>query len=276
MAIALVEDRRYRAFRTMDALPLYEELIVGGAWWDYVDAVAAGPLGELLPEVAPALRAWAIDADMWKRRSAIIAQVRRKRDDGLRAADRLHRAQPRRPRVLHPQGDRLGAALLRVGRAGRGGRVLRHARAEPVEPAGGAQERGNLVGMPDYTKLNLREVEDAAKKFGMPPGLESRFARDALGLKNQGMTLFTLAPGYRIPFGHRHGEQEEVYVIVAGSARVKLEDEIVELATWDALRIPPEVRRGVEAGPDGAELLAVGAPNVGFGDAEQLPDFWPA
>ena len=130
--------------------------------------------------------------------------------------------------------------------------------------------------MPDYTKLNLRDVEDAAKKFGMPPGLESRFARDALGLKNQGMTLFTLAPGYRIPFGHRHGEQEEVYVIVAGSARVKLEDEIVELATWDALRIPPDVRRGVEAGPDGAELLAVGAPNVGFGDAEQLPDFWPA
>jgi 3-methyladenine DNA glycosylase AlkD len=80
VAIALVEARRYRAFRTMDALPLYEELIVGGAWWDHVDAVAAGPLGELLPEVAPALRAWAIDANMWKRRAAIIAQVRRKRE----------------------------------------------------------------------------------------------------------------------------------------------------------------------------------------------------
>jgi 3-methyladenine DNA glycosylase AlkD len=78
-AIALVEAKRYGEFRTMDALPLYEELIVSGAWWDHVDAVAAGPLGALLPEVAPALRAWAIDADMWKRRSAIIAQVRRKR-----------------------------------------------------------------------------------------------------------------------------------------------------------------------------------------------------
>jgi 3-methyladenine DNA glycosylase AlkD len=80
MAIALVEAKRYRAFRTMDALPLYEELIVSGAWWDYVDAVAAGPLGSLLPEAAPVLRAWAIDADMWKRRAAIIAQVRRKRE----------------------------------------------------------------------------------------------------------------------------------------------------------------------------------------------------
>jgi 3-methyladenine DNA glycosylase AlkD len=80
MAIALIEDRRYGAFRTMEALPLYEELIVGGAWWDYVDALACGPLGQLLPEVAPALRAWAIDADMWKRRSAIIAQVRRKHE----------------------------------------------------------------------------------------------------------------------------------------------------------------------------------------------------
>ena len=80
LAIALVEDKRYGAFRTLDALPLYEELIVGGAWWDYVDAVAAGPLGSLLPEVAPALRAWAIDANMWKRRSAIIAQLRRKRE----------------------------------------------------------------------------------------------------------------------------------------------------------------------------------------------------
>jgi mannose-6-phosphate isomerase-like protein (cupin superfamily) len=135
--------------------------------------------------------------------------------------------------------------------------------------------RENLGDMADYTKLNLREVEDMAAKFGMPPGLESRFARDALGLQNQGLTLFTLAPSYRIPFGHRHGEQEEVYVVVTGSARVKLEDEIVELDTWDAVRIPPEVRRGVEAGPDGAEILAVGAPNVGFGDAEQLPDFWP-
>jgi mannose-6-phosphate isomerase-like protein (cupin superfamily) len=129
--------------------------------------------------------------------------------------------------------------------------------------------------MADYTKRNLREVEDAARKFGMPDGLQSRFARGALELDNQGMTLFTLAPNFRIPFGHRHMEQEEVYVVVSGSARLKLDEEILELATWDAVRIPPATARGVEAGPDGAEILAVGAPNVGFGDAEQLPDFWP-
>ena len=75
MAIALAEDRR---FRTLDALPVYEELIVTGAWWDFVDPVATGPLGALLPDVAPTLRGWAVDADMWRRRAAIIAQVRRK------------------------------------------------------------------------------------------------------------------------------------------------------------------------------------------------------
>ena len=128
--------------------------------------------------------------------------------------------------------------------------------------------------MPGYTIVNLREVEDSARKFGMPDGMQARFARVPLALANQGMSLFTLAPGYRLPFGHRHGKQEEVYVIVAGSVRMKLEDEIVELRTWDAIRLAPEVRRSVEAGPEGAELLAVGAPNVGFGDAEQLPDFW--
>jgi 3-methyladenine DNA glycosylase AlkD len=78
MAIALLEDRRYAAYRTLDALDLYEELIVSGAWWDFVDAVAAGPLGALLPDVAPVLRVWSTDEDMWKRRAAIIAQVRRK------------------------------------------------------------------------------------------------------------------------------------------------------------------------------------------------------
>lgn len=128
--------------------------------------------------------------------------------------------------------------------------------------------------MPDYTKVNLRDVEDFASRFGMPAGLEARFARQALGLRNQGLTLFTLAPGFRIPFGHRHAEQEEAYVVVSGSARVKLEDEIVELAAWDAVRVPPEVARGLEAGPEGAEVIAVGAPAAR--DAEQLPDFWPA
>jgi mannose-6-phosphate isomerase-like protein (cupin superfamily) len=129
--------------------------------------------------------------------------------------------------------------------------------------------------MADYTKRNLREVEDAARKFGMPDELQSRFAREELALANQGMTLFTLAPDFKLPFGHRHKVQEEVYVVVKGSAQVKLDDEIVDLATWDAVRIAPETARGLRAGPDGAEILAVGAPKVPPGDAEQIEDFWP-
>ena len=78
MALAVLQDRRYRAYRDLDALALYEELIVTGAWWDYVDEVACGPLGALLPQVASVLREWSVDADLWKRRASIIAQVRRK------------------------------------------------------------------------------------------------------------------------------------------------------------------------------------------------------
>jgi 3-methyladenine DNA glycosylase AlkD len=80
LALALLKDRRYREYRDLDALPLYEELISGGAWWDFVDEVATGPLGALLPDVAPVLREWSVDPDLWKRRAAIIAQVTRRAD----------------------------------------------------------------------------------------------------------------------------------------------------------------------------------------------------
>jgi 3-methyladenine DNA glycosylase AlkD len=83
LAIALARDRRYRQHRTMAALPLYEELIVTGAWWDFVDEVAIRLVGEL-DGVAPILRAWAVDDDMWKRRTAIIAQVPRKQATDVR------------------------------------------------------------------------------------------------------------------------------------------------------------------------------------------------
>jgi mannose-6-phosphate isomerase-like protein (cupin superfamily) len=125
-----------------------------------------------------------------------------------------------------------------------------------------------------YTKVNLKQVEDMAPKFGFSPGLESRFARKALELEQSGLTYFRVAPGFRVPFGHRHAEQEEVYLVVSGSARVKIADDIVELSPWDAVRIPPEAPRGLEAGPDGAEIVAFGAPNTDNRDAEMLSDFW--
>ena len=126
--------------------------------------------------------------------------------------------------------------------------------------------------MADHTIVNLREVEDAAKQFGMPPGLESRFARSALGLQKSGVTLFSMGPDYRIPWGHRHRDQEEVYLVLRGSATVVFEDERAELGEWDAVRIPPAVARSFEAGPDGAEVLAYGAGEQG--DAEMIKDFW--
>ena len=93
--------------------------------------------------------------------------------------------------------------------------------------------------MADYTKLNLRgDVEDMAKRFGYSPDVESHFARTALGLEESGLSLFRVAPGFRMPFGHRHERQDEVNVVVSGSARVKVEEEIVELRQWDALRLP--------------------------------------
>jgi len=110
-----------------------------------------------------------------------------------------------------------------------------------------------------YTKTNLRDVENAAPKFDMPDEMQARFARREIDGETLGLSLFTLEPGFRIPFGHKHETQEEVYVVVRGSARVKVGDEIVELAQWDAIRLDKDTMRAVEAGPDGIEYLAFGA-----------------
>jgi mannose-6-phosphate isomerase-like protein (cupin superfamily) len=129
--------------------------------------------------------------------------------------------------------------------------------------------------MPDYTKLNLKQdVEDMALKFELSPGLESRFARTPLGLENSGVSYFKIAPGFRMPFGHSHGEQEEVYVVVSGSARLKLDEDVLELAQWDVVRIPRSTMRNLEGGPDGAEVIAFGAPNTENKDAEMVPGWW--
>jgi uncharacterized cupin superfamily protein len=129
--------------------------------------------------------------------------------------------------------------------------------------------------MADYTKLNIkRDVEDMAPKFDLSPGLESRFARQPLGLERSGFSYFRIAPGFRIPFGHRHLEQEELYVVASGSARVRLDDDVLELDQWDAVRIPSGTARAFEGGPDGAELLAFGAPNTNNQDIEVLPGWW--
>jgi mannose-6-phosphate isomerase-like protein (cupin superfamily) len=127
--------------------------------------------------------------------------------------------------------------------------------------------------MGDYTKQNLREVENQAPKFDMPAEMQARFARRPIDGETLGLSLFTLAPNFRIPFGHKHQGQEEVYVVVRGSARVKVEDEVVELREWDAIRFGKDTMRNMEAGADGVDYLAFGAGDDPA-DAEMVPGWW--
>lgn len=127
--------------------------------------------------------------------------------------------------------------------------------------------------MSDYTKVNLRQVEDAAPRFGMPPEMHARFARTALGAGSFGVSLLSLDAGFRQPFGHAHAEQEEVYVIVRGSARINVAGEIVEAAEWDAVRIGKDTMRAVEAGPEGVDYIAFGAGETSD-DAEMRQGWW--
>jgi hypothetical protein len=125
-----------------------------------------------------------------------------------------------------------------------------------------------------YTKANIKhEVEDHAPKFGLSPGLEFRSGRQALECEQSGASYQRIAPDFRQPFGHAHKQQEEVYVLLSGSARVKLDDDVVELVPFDAVRIAPGVMRCVEAGPEGAELILFGAPRVDS-DAEMIQGWW--
>ena len=129
--------------------------------------------------------------------------------------------------------------------------------------------------MTDYTHINLKEdVDDQAPNFGLSPQLESRMARVPLEMENSGISYIRIAPGFRIPFGHKHNNQEEVYVLVNGSGRIKLDEEVRELKQWDAVRVHRETVRGFEAGDQGAEFIAIGAPNTGPGDAEMIHDWW--
>ena len=128
--------------------------------------------------------------------------------------------------------------------------------------------------MAGYTIQNLKDVEDQAPNFGLSPQLEARMARVPLELENFGVTYQRLGPNFRVPFGHKHKNQEEAYLVVSGSMRAKVEDEVVELKQWDALRVHKDTMRGFEAGPEGAEIIAVGAPNTGPGDAEVEQDWW--
>lgn len=123
-----------------------------------------------------------------------------------------------------------------------------------------------------FTYKKLGEVADSAPKFGFGELQEARFATGDLEAERTGVSLHRVKPDRRQGFGHRHEEAEEVYVVISGSGRVKLDDEIVEIEALDALRVAPGVTRQFEAGPDGLELLAFGARHEG--DGELVPGWW--
>jgi mannose-6-phosphate isomerase-like protein (cupin superfamily) len=148
-----------------------------------------------------------------------------------------------------------------------------------VAPGWQTRGSGRLLGgkgfcMAGYTLVNLRDVEDMAPKFGFAPNVEARFARVPLELEQSGVSYFRIAPGFRMPFGHRHETQEEVYLVLSGSARMKLDDAVVELGAMDAVRVAPDTTRGMEAGADGAEIIAFGAPTQDNRDAQLVPEWW--
>jgi mannose-6-phosphate isomerase-like protein (cupin superfamily) len=128
--------------------------------------------------------------------------------------------------------------------------------------------------MAKYTIVNIRDHENIAPKFGMPEGMEARFPKHELNCEIGAVGLEKLPPGVRTPFGHKHKTQEELYVVVAGSGRVKLDDEIVDVRRWEVIRVSPQTMRNFEAGPEGLEVLAFGAPIAEENDAEIVPGWW--
>jgi mannose-6-phosphate isomerase-like protein (cupin superfamily) len=124
-----------------------------------------------------------------------------------------------------------------------------------------------------YTVKNLRKVEDSAVKFGFSETQEARFARKDLEAERTGLSYHVVKPGKRQGFGHRHAEAEEIYVVLAGSGRVKLDDEIVDVERYDAIRVAPQVGRAFEASDEGLEILALGA-HHGDDRGDMLQDFW--
>jgi mannose-6-phosphate isomerase-like protein (cupin superfamily) len=123
-----------------------------------------------------------------------------------------------------------------------------------------------------FTVRKLTDVEDSAPKFGYGEVQEARFASKDLETEDTGVSHLRVKPGKRQGFAHKHENAEEVYVVIAGSGRVKLDDEIVDVDALDAIRVAPGVTRQFEGGPDGLELIACGARHEG--DGELIPGWW--
>ena len=126
--------------------------------------------------------------------------------------------------------------------------------------------------MSDYTIVNLKEIDNSAGAYA--PDLEAYFGRKHLDSEHIGVSYFRYGPGFRSQMGHSHREQEEVYVVVNGSGRIKLNDDMVELRQWDVVRVAPATVRALEGGSDGLEFIAIGADRPEAGDGVRAEDWW--
>jgi len=127
--------------------------------------------------------------------------------------------------------------------------------------------------MEPFTIVNMLELDDAVG--GRVEGLEGRFARAHLDSRDLGVSHFRYAPNLRSTMGHRHGEQEEAYIVVSGSGQVLLDAEVHELSQWDVVRVSPPVTRAFAAGPEGMDIIAIGGPKPEGRDGEMLEVVWP-
>jgi quercetin dioxygenase-like cupin family protein len=123
-----------------------------------------------------------------------------------------------------------------------------------------------------FTIKNLDGTKDSAPQFGFGELGEAHFPREELDAKTTGLAYHVLKPGCRQAFGHRHEQAEEIYVVLDGAGRVRLDDEVREIVRHDAIRLSPPVARAFEAGPDGLSLLVFGPRHEA--DGELLQDFW--
>jgi mannose-6-phosphate isomerase-like protein (cupin superfamily) len=123
-----------------------------------------------------------------------------------------------------------------------------------------------------YTLKNLTDVEDSAPKFGFDEVQQARFAKTDLEAEQTGVSLHRVKAGKRQAFAHRHENAEEIYVVLGGSGRAKLDEAIVEVGPLDAIRVAPRVVRAFEGGPEGMDLLVFGPRHDG--DGEVIEEWW--
>lgn len=149
-------------------------------------------------------------------------------------------------------------------------------------PLGGVSDRLELAeqrrptpatGAATWTRANVDDLDDLAPAHGFTTH-EARFPSGYLNAAATGLAHIRIKPGERLPFGHDHATVEETYYVTAGSGRMKLGDDVIEVSAGDFLRIGPKVMHSAEAGPDGLDYIAFGPPEPRDAGGRFEPGWW--